>query len=149
MQRQLSVVGTSDEVAARGEYTISDLARLYNISLRTLRFYEDKGLLEPRRSGTARFYSARDRIRLELILKGKHLGFTLAEIFDLIASRLKATPDTEDADLTVSLDRDQIATQITHLERQRDDLAAAIDELRKAQTRVAGPVGLPICVAEL
>ena len=120
----------------RGESTIGDLARIYDISLRTLRFYEDKGLLQPRRQGTARFYSAHDRIRLELVLKGKRLGFTLAEIFELIASRTAAAPDGESADLTVSLGREQIATQIAHLERQRDELGAAIGELQDAMKRM-------------
>ena len=124
-----------DEGALQGERTIGEIARTYEVSLRTLRFYEDKGLLQPRRQGTARFYSARDRIRLALILKGKRLGFTLAEIFELIASRNGTTPEGECADLTVSLGRDQIAAQITHLERRRDDLDAALDELRAAMRR--------------
>ena len=127
--------GGYDEAALQGEQTIGDIARTYEVSLRTLRFYEDKGLLTPRRQGTARFYSARDRIRLELILKGKRLGFTLAEIFDLIASRGKTEPNTAEADLTVSLGREQIAAQISHLERQRDELDAALDELRVAMRR--------------
>ena len=128
-------LGGYDEAALQGEQTIGDTARTYEVSLRTLRFYEDKGLLTPRRQGTARFYSARDRIRLELILKGKRLGFTLAEIFDLIASRRTAEPGTAEADLTVSLGREQIVAQISHLERQRDELDAALDELRVAMRR--------------
>lgn len=140
MQRELSQIPPANEAAARGEYTISDLARMYDVSLRTLRFYEDKGLLHPRRQGTARYYRTADRIRLELILKGKRLGFTLAEIFELIASREKqrasSGPETETADLTVSLDRRQIEAQIAHLERQRDELDAAIEELREASTRM-------------
>ena len=135
MGKELNVLSKGDG-RLRGESTIGDLARIYDISLRTLRFYEDKGLLQPRRQGTARFYSARDRIRLELVLKGKRLGFTLAEIFELIASRTGAAPDAETADLTVSLGREQIATQIAHLERQRDDLDAAIGELREAMKRM-------------
>ncbi len=132
MRKEAVAFGAFDEGALQGERTIGDVARSYDVSLRTLRFYEDKGLLQPRRLGTARFYSARDRIRLELILKGKRLGFTLAEIFDLIASRAKAEPDIADADLTVSLGREQIVAQITHLERQRDELEAALAELRAA-----------------
>lgn len=145
MQNQLSPLRSGGEAAHKGEYTISDLARRYDVSLRTLRFYEDKGLLHPRRQGTARFYDAGDRIRLELILKGKKLGFTLAEIDELIASRAKqgqaAVPEAETADLTVSLDRAQIAAQIAHLERQRDELDSAIDELRRAHGRMSRAVG--------
>ena len=64
--------------------TISDMAGLYGVSLRTLRFYEARGLLQPLRTGTLRSYSAKDCIRLELILKGKKLGFSLSEIAKLI-----------------------------------------------------------------
>ncbi len=139
MQSEFSRTMT-DETAARDEYTISDLARLYDVSLRTLRFYEDKGLLHPRRQGTARFYKPSDRIRLELILKGKRLGFTLSEISHLIASNEKRTearePTTETSDLTVSLDRHQIQAQIAYLERQREELDSAIAELREASARM-------------
>ena len=145
MQHELSPRRPEGDAAQHGEYTISDLARTYDVSLRTLRFYEDKGLLHPRRQGTGRFYNAGDKIRLELILKGKRLGFTLAEIHELIASRTKsghaAFAETEGADLTVSLDRDQIAAQINHLEKQRDELDSAIEELRRAYDRMAQVVG--------
>src|ERR687889_2826467 len=66
-------------------YTIGDLAREFGVTLRTLRFYEDRGLLSPRRDGTARIYDARDRERLSVILKGKQLGFTLTEIRAMLA----------------------------------------------------------------
>ena len=128
-----------------GESTISDLARSYGVSLRTLRFYEDRGLLHPRRQGTMRYYGAADRIRLELILKGKRLGFTLSEIQDLIASRTKGgtppAPDAECDDLTVSLGREQLAAQIAHLERQRVDIEGAIAELRLAHERLTNSLG--------
>ena len=127
--------------SSRRDFTISDMASLYNVSLRTLRFYEDKGLIFPRRQGTARYYSANDRIRLELILKGKRLGFSLSEIHNLIASRTTASPDNETADLVVSLNSDQVAAQIAHLERQRDDLSTAIAELRDAHRRMRETVG--------
>ena len=68
-------------------YTIGDLAREFGVTLRTLRFYEDRGLLSPRRDGTARIYDARDRERLSVILKGKQLGFTLTEIRAMVAEQ--------------------------------------------------------------
>ena len=122
--------------SSRREFTISDMASLYGVSLRTLRFYEDKGLMFPRRQGTARYYSPNDRVRLELILKGKRLGFSLSEIHNLIASRTTASPDDDTADLVVSLNTVQVAAQIAHLERQRDDLTTAIAELREAHGRM-------------
>jgi DNA-binding transcriptional MerR regulator len=61
-------------------WTIGELAAEFDTTLRTIRFYEDKGLLTPQRVGSARIFHDRDRVRLQLILRGKRLGFTLAEI---------------------------------------------------------------------
>ena len=61
-------------------YSISELAHEFEITTRSIRFYEDEGLLSPRRKGNTRIYGKQDRIRLQLILRGKRLGFTLAEI---------------------------------------------------------------------
>jgi len=60
--------------------TIGEVARRFDMTLRALRFYESKGLLRPLRDGQTRFYAPRDLVRVELILKGKQLGFTLTEI---------------------------------------------------------------------
>jgi DNA-binding transcriptional MerR regulator len=68
----------------RAEFSISDLAREFDITPRAIRFYEDQGLLAPRREGQKRIYTARDRTRLKLTLRGKRLGLTLSEIRDLI-----------------------------------------------------------------
>ncbi|MGM0451230.1 MAG: MerR family transcriptional regulator [Pseudomonadota bacterium] len=65
-------------------YTISDLAREFDITTRTIRFYEETGLLDPRREGQQRIYSDADRVKLKLILRGKRLGFSLAESRDII-----------------------------------------------------------------
>lgn len=67
-------------------YSITDLAREFHITPRAIRFYEDQGLLNPKRQGRRRIYSQRDRTRLKLVLRGKRLGFTLGEtreLFDL------------------------------------------------------------------
>ncbi|MGH8661640.1 MAG: MerR family transcriptional regulator [Burkholderiales bacterium] len=64
-------------------YTISELASEFDVTTRTIRFYEDQGLLSPRREGTTRVFSSRDRVRLKLALRGKRLGFSLAEIREL------------------------------------------------------------------
>ena len=109
-------------------FTIGDLAREFGVTLRTLRFYEDRGLITPRRSGMTRLYSEKARARLALILKGKHLGFTLTEI--------RAMLDTEDAGGgELKLSPAQIAEQIAHLEQQKIELDKAIAELRAAQQR--------------
>jgi DNA-binding transcriptional MerR regulator len=115
------------------ELTISQMSRAFGVSLRTLRFYEDRGLIKPRREGNARYYRAGDRIRMEMILKGKKLGFTLTEIRDLIGG--KGTSET--TDLEDQLNLQQIATQISHLERQRNEIEGAIERLRATQGRLA------------
>ena len=68
----------------RGEFSISELAREFDVTPRAIRFYEDQGLLAPRREGQRRIYTARDRTRLKLTLRGKRLGLALSEIRELI-----------------------------------------------------------------
>ena len=113
------------------ELTISQMSRLYGVSLRTLRFYEDRGLIKPRREGNARFYRGADRVRMEMIIRGKKLGFTLAEINDLIGGKESQTGALED-----QLQPQQIVNQIGHLERQRDEIESAIERLRATQNRL-------------
>jgi DNA-binding transcriptional MerR regulator len=113
-------------------YTIGDLAREFGVTLRTLRFYEDRGLLSPRREGTARIYDARDRDRLSVILKGKQLGFTLTEIRAMLAEDRVADGV---ANLTLSLD--QIEDQIIHLEQQKTEIEQALAELKARRAGLA------------
>ena len=115
-------------------YTISDLAREFDVSLRALRFYEDRGLLHPDRRGNARYYSAQERVRLQIILKGKQLGFTLSEIHDMFSANV----GDASAQLELGLRPDQVLAQIEHLERQRLDLDQAIGELRATHRKLAG-----------
>jgi DNA-binding transcriptional MerR regulator len=112
-------------------YTIGDLAREFGVTLRTLRFYEDRGLLSPRRDGTARIYDARDRERLSVILKGKQLGFTLTEIRAMVAEERSGGG----AAMNLQLSLDQIESQIQHLEQQKKEIEEALAEL---QSRRAG-----------
>ncbi|MBZ6078612.1 MerR family transcriptional regulator [Microvirga puerhi] len=113
-------------------YTIGDLAREFSVTLRTLRFYEDRGLLAPRREGTARIYDARDRDRLSVILKGKQLGFTLTEIRAMLAEERGNNGIAANLNLSLS----QIEDQITHLEQQRIEVEEALVELRACRARL-------------
>jgi DNA-binding transcriptional MerR regulator len=113
-----------------GLMTIGDMAKAFNVSQRTLRFYEDRGMLKPKRDGSSRLYGAQDRRKLELILRGKRLGFTLTEIIGFVA-------DNGSGGNALALDRNQINLQIAHLERQRDSLETAIAELRATQEKLA------------
>ena len=124
--------GTQEVAASSLRYTISEIATHFGISLRTLRFYEDRHLLQPMRRGTTRLYSSADRSRLQMILKAKELGFTLSEIGELIGglSRTEAAQD-------LPLRPEQILSQISLLERQRTGLDHAIVELRATHARLA------------
>ena len=85
----------------QGLMSIGDMARTFNVSQRTLRFYEDRGLLSPRRDGSTRLYGASERQRLDMILRAKRLGFTLTEIIRFAARncrlRKPVSPDPDSA----------------------------------------------------
>ncbi len=135
--------GTPDSTS-----TIREMARDFGVSIRALRFYEDRGLLHPRREGAMRLYSARERRDLKAILKAKQLGFTLSEIHEMLRSRggpMSANEtrerdgdqiDIDEAELELALPPEQIVAQIGYLERQRRDLDAAIIALRNAHRRM-------------
>ncbi len=123
----------SEAEAEQAELTIRQMARRYGVSLRTLRFYEARGLLAPRRELSLRFYGIADRTRMEMILQGKKLGFTLAEINELIVGK----GANDNAGLEVRLQPQQISNQIGYLERQRDQIEAAILRLRETQSQMA------------
>ena len=106
-------------------YSISELAREFNITPRAIRFYEDSGLLEPTRNGRNRVYSQRDRTRLKLTLRGKRLGFSLQELRGLV-TMYGAESDTApqlQAFLGV------LAAHRQALTLQLDDIRVTLDEL--------------------
>ena len=115
-------------------FTIGDLADEFDVTLRTLRFYEDKNLIHPRRDGTSRLYSRKDRARLKLILLGKRVGFSLSEIKEMLD--LYELRDGSPARLRAALR--QFAAQIEKLRRHREDVDQAIDELEHTMTVVSG-----------
>ncbi len=114
-------------------YSVGELAAELDATPRALRFYEDRGLLRPRRIGQNRVYSRRDRARLTLILRGKRLGFSLTEIGEWLA--------LYDADpLQIEQTRhlaQRVEIRLARLERQRDDLEATIGELRQIRGEIA------------
>jgi DNA-binding transcriptional MerR regulator len=114
-------------------YSIAELAREFGITARTMRFYEDEGLIKPRRQGLTRLYSAHDRVRLGWILRGKRLGFTLAEIKELLD--LYQVDRTGNQQLRELLRRSRL--HIADLERKRRDLDAHINEFREVEAQVA------------
>ena len=106
-------------------FTITDLANEFAITPRTLRFYEDKGLLRPVRQGTVRIYDRRDRARLRLILRGKRLGFSLAEIQEMLDLYDLGDGQVTQKRTLLARSRQRIAA----LENQRQDIDDAINEL--------------------
>lgn len=121
-------VGTA---GAEAEWaTIGDIARDFDVTLRTLRFYESRGLLSPRREGMNRFYSEQDRSRLELILKGKKLGFTLTEIRAMVAQNSESKTG-------LKLSLNQIEEQLKLLRSQLAECQSAIAELEERRMALA------------
>lgn len=121
-----SVAKASDRSGAQNQLVrIGDLAKEFGVTLRTLRFYEDKGLLNPVREGTTRLYTRRDRVRLKLILLGRKVGFSLREVKQMIdlydpkGSNLKQ--------LKITLEKSE--KQLVRLEKQQAAIDEAIAEL--------------------
>jgi DNA-binding transcriptional MerR regulator len=112
-------------------WRISDLAEEYGVTLRTLRHYEELGLLSPERVGSARVYHQRDRIRLELILRGKRLGFSLGEIAVIV--NMYDQPPGEAGQLEYLLD--QCSVRRDELEQRRRDIDATLRELDDVEQR--------------
>jgi len=114
-------------------YSIAELAREFAITPRTIRFYEDEGLIKPRRQGLTRLYSAGDRTRLSWILRGKRLGFSLAEIKELLD--LYQVDRTGVQQLRELLRRSRL--HIADLERRRRDLDQHINEFKDVEAHVS------------
>ncbi len=107
-------------------FTITDLALAFNVTPRAIRFYEDQGLISPQRQGQNRIYSRRDRARLAWILRGKRVGFSLAEIREMLDLHNEGDGRTRQRKLTIELCRERIGI----LSEQRADIDDMIDELK-------------------
>ena len=114
-------------------YSIAELAREFGITARTIRFYEDEGLIKPRRQGLTRLYSSHDRVRLGWILRGKRLGFSLAEIKQLLD--LYQVDRTGLQQLKELLRRSRV--HIEDLECRRADLDQHIGEFKDVEMQVS------------
>jgi DNA-binding transcriptional MerR regulator len=127
-----------DDNAMTGKdaFTIGELSREFGVTLRALRFYENKGLIAPHRDGLNRLYSQGDRTRLALILKGKKLGFTLGEIRQMIA----AEEGNADRD-ALTLSREKCLEQIELLQRQKAEIEEGLSELHRIYSQLSGKLG--------
>ncbi|MFS0827037.1 MerR family transcriptional regulator [Pseudomonas phoenicis] len=112
-------------------YSISDLSRELDITTRAIRFYEEQGLLTPERRGLERIYSARDKVTLKLILRGKRIGFSLAECRELIGLYDPASGNARQLNGMLA----KIAERRAQLEQQMLDIQQMHLELDTAQER--------------
>jgi DNA-binding transcriptional MerR regulator len=125
--------GSDGIMVDKAAFTIGELSREFGVTLRALRFYENKGLISPQRDGLSRLYSQGDRTRLALILKGKKLGFTLGEIRQMIAAE-----ESNADDKALSLSREKCLEQIEMLERQKAEIEEGLGELRRIYSELSG-----------
>lgn len=114
--------------AGRNVFTIRDLTKEFDVSARTLRFYEEKGLVDPARRGEQRLYSRRDRARLAYVLAGKAVGFSLEEVREMLD--LYDLGDGQVTQLKVALGK--FSERIERLERQKADIDRIVAELTRA-----------------
>lgn len=109
-------------------YTIRQLTKEFSVTARTLRFYEDEGLIAPTRRGQTRIYAPRDRARIILILRGRRVGFSLAEIREILD--LYDVHDGGKAQILHA--RKKFEERVSTLERQKIDIEESLAELRRA-----------------
>ncbi len=112
-------------------YTISDLASEFDVTTRTIRFYEEKGFLKPEREGTRRIFRPSDRTKLRLILRGKRLGFSLDESAEIVL--MYGSPRNNRKQLEKLVAR--IRIQRSGLERQQQDLEIMLTDLQDVEDK--------------
>ncbi|MGH8689591.1 MAG: MerR family transcriptional regulator [Burkholderiales bacterium] len=116
----------------RTEFSISELAREFDVTPRAIRFYEDQGLLAPKRDGQRRIYSPRDRTRLKLTLRGKRLGLTLSEIRDLIDMYEPGRDERPQLERFLAV----LEAHKASLVQQRADIEAQLSEIQSFEKKV-------------
>ena len=121
----------------RGEFSIGELSREFDVTPRAIRFYEDQGLLAPRRAGQRRIYTARDRTRLKLTLRGKRLGLSLSEIRELIDMYEPGRDERPQLKRFLAV----LDAHKASLVQQQADLDAQLSEIRAFEKRIRKRLG--------
>jgi DNA-binding transcriptional MerR regulator len=121
----------------RGEFSIGELSREFDVTPRAIRFYEDQGLLAPRRDGQRRIYTARDRTRLKLTLRGKRLGLSLSEIKELIDMYEPGRDERPQLKRFLAV----LEAHKAGLVQQQADLDAQLAEIRAFEKRIRKRLG--------
>jgi len=124
----------TDETPDQQLFAITELAREFGISTRTIRFYESKGLLSPERVGSTRVFRKRDRVRLSLILRGKRLGFSLKDISEYLS--LYDADNTQSSQLLLL--QSKVDERLNLLQMQLQDLEITISELKEIRQLAQG-----------
>ena len=120
------------EEQERTEFSISELAREFEVTPRAIRFYEDQGLISPRRDGQRRIYTTRDRTRLKLTLRGKRLGLSLSEIRELIDMYEPGQDERPQLERFLAV----LESHRASLLQQRADIEAQLSEIQTFEKRV-------------
>ena len=123
---------TCSDKAGEDLVRIGEMAKKYGVTLRTLRFYEDKGLLNPQRDGSTRLYTRRDKARLKLILLGRKVGFSLRDVKQMMDLYDPTGSNTKQLRLTL----DKSEKQLARLQKQRALIDDAINELSNSMAAV-------------
>jgi DNA-binding transcriptional MerR regulator len=132
MANMIDMLDQLDRNAVERTFTISELAEEFQVTARTIRFYEDQGLISPRREGLNRIYTHRDRGRLVLICRGKRLGFSLAEIKDFLD--LYEVDDRQIEQMKFLLRRSRDRQEM--LRRQLEDVKQTLSELGELEKQI-------------
>jgi DNA-binding transcriptional MerR regulator len=127
MEKDMNTATPADLASSEETFRIGELSNEFDVTLRTLRFYEDKGLLSPRRIGNTRLYSRADRARLKLILLGKRVGLSLLDVKEILD--LYDPSGNNQRQLAVAIEKG--AEQMDVLRKQREEIDGAIEELDK------------------
>lgn len=122
-------------------WSISELADECGVTTRTIRFYEDKGLIQPQRVGSNRVYNYQDRARLTLILRGKRLGFSLEEIGEFLALYHTERDPAHSSQLRYLLEK--IQAKVKQLRQQQQDLEQTLQELTRIETECLSHLQTP------
>jgi DNA-binding transcriptional MerR regulator len=112
-------------------FTITELAKEFDVTTRAIRFYEDKGLLKPARNGLTRVYTPRDRVRLKLVLRGKRIGFSLDEVREIMDMYDSAPGEIGQLDYML----DKLAERRAMLHRQQQDIELTLKELNEIEAQ--------------
>ncbi|MEZ5452407.1 MAG: MerR family DNA-binding transcriptional regulator [Thiothrix sp.] len=122
-------------------WSISELADECGVTARTIRFYEDKGLIQPQRVGANRVYNYQDRARLTLILRGKRLGFSLEDIGEFLALYHTECDPDHASQLRYLLEK--VQTKVKALRQQQADLEQTLQELAQIETECLSHLKMP------